>query len=216
MHNYAYEYHEHNPGRKPVPQDTVSCNACRGAGLIQGGQAHFLGGRILRCTRCGGHGLVRTTYTTRPSPRGGVSILKPQANPPGLTPSERERLMETVEQVVTDAGREAEEERLGRQREVKEEQDRQEEEEERDDVGAGAILAPGMNTETVEQAPDEQARLWDDVGRRAERRGRIRRLFRRMILAGGLISIGAVGALFLTQTPLEDIVDSVRDFWRRV
>lgn len=208
MHNYAYEYHEHNSRRKPSPKDSVSCNACRGTGLIQGGQAHFLGGRVLRCTRCGGHGLVRATSTPRPSPRGGVSILKPQhqANPPGLTPSERESLIKILAEVVTDAEKETEKERVARLRERIEEQ-------EHHAPGERPTLASGMNTETVEQVSGEWARLWDDVGKRAERRGRVERLSRRILLAGGLISIGAFAALLITQTALEDLVDSVGDFW---
>ena len=196
MHSYAYEFHEHNSRRKPSPEDSVSCNACRGTGLIQGGQAHFLGGRVLRCTRCGGHGLVRATPTPRPSPRGGVSILKPQANPPGLTPSERERLMETMEQVVTDAEKEAAEERVARLRERIAEQ-------EHHAPGEYPTLAPGMNTEAVDRA----------LADRDVRSGGIGRFFRRILLAGGLISIGAFAVLFITQTSLEGLVDSLRDFW---
>ncbi len=238
MHNYAYEYHEHNPRREPIPQDSVSCNACRGTGLIQGGQAHFLGGRVLRCTRCGGHGLVRATSTSRPSPRGDVSILKPQANPVGLTPSERERLMQTVEQVVTDAERQAAEERKARQREQIEEQERQREErratrEREQDEEQEHQAEQEPREQYVSEQPDihdkpdmwqphrfgmhirteNQSSLSADLGRPAERRGRVGRFFRRVILASGLISIGAIAALFLTQTPLEDVVDSVRDFW---
>ncbi len=127
MHNYAYDYHEHNSRRKPVPDNSERCTGCHGTGLIQGGQAHYLGGRVLRCTRCGGHGWVRATYTARPSPRGGISFLKP--NPDlDLSPSGRERLMEEVEQVASDAEKEAEEERLARLHERIEEQERRAEE----------------------------------------------------------------------------------------
>ncbi len=127
MHTYAYDYHEHNPRRKTLPGNSEHCTGCRGTGLIQGGQAHYLGGRVLRCTRCGGYGWVRATYTAHPSPRGGVSFLKPSSGS-DLPPSERDQLMEEVEQVVTDAEKEAEEERLARLRERIEEQERRAEE----------------------------------------------------------------------------------------
>ena len=213
LHNYAYEYHEHNSRRKSLPENASVCAVCRGSGLILGAQLQVVGGRRIRCVRCFGQGWVQTTYKPSPSQHGDISIPDSSTNP-NLSPAERQRLMEAVEQVVTDAEEEAaEEERTARQQERQEEQGRKEEEKERDDTGRRAILAPGMNTETVEQAPDEQARLWDDVGRHAERRGRVGRFFRRIIFAGGLISIGAVAALFLTQTPLEDVVDSVRGLW---
>ena len=238
MHNYAYDFHEHNPRRKPNLKDTVNCVSCRGTGLVHGARELQLGGRVIPCTRCGGHGLL-----LKPSTESDELAAKSKSeapNRPPLSPSQRERLMEAVDQVVTDAEKEAEEERVARLRERIQEQERQREErraarerkqerraeeertaherkhieeQERDDAGAGAIFAPGMNTETVERVLDERGRSWDDVGKRAERRGRVGRLFRRIVLAGGLISIGAVAALFLTQTPLEDVVDSVRDFW---
>ena len=101
MHNYAYDFHEHNPRRKPNPKDTVNCVSCRGTGLVHGAQAHYLGGRVIRCTSCGGYGWVRASYTARPSLSGGVSFLKPGMNPDSS--SELEWLMEAVEQVVSDS-----------------------------------------------------------------------------------------------------------------
>ena len=210
MHNYAYDFHEHNPRRKPNLKDTVNCVSCRGTGLVHGAQAHYLGGRVIRCTRCGGYGWVRANYTARPSPRGGVSILKPGMNA-DLSPSERERLMETIEEVVTDAEEEAEQERLLEQME---EQERRAEEQERDDVGKRAILAPGMKTETAEEALDERARGWDDVGKRAERKGRVRSTLRGRLTAMVLVVVfGGIVAALVTETTFDDINDSVTQWW---
>ncbi len=309
MHNDAYGYHKHNPRRKPIPRDTTECLACRGTGLVQGAgsQANTLGwllehGRRISCVRCFGQGRVGTAHSPRSSPRGGVSILKPQAqaNPPGLTPSERERLMEAVEQVVTDAEKEAEEQRrqaeerqaareqgqTGEQKrtprspsaewlpqgfqtnaqcahvssrglrcwrraqidsemcaehtvtktekEAQEQEHRAEEErtareqkqaEERlwNEVTRRAESSSQSGSEADQAKPQErlwaelryqaEERLWDEAVRDARRKGRVGRLFRRIFLALLLILISATAILFLTQTPVEDIVDSVRGFW---
>ena len=217
LHTSAYDYHEHNTRRKPLPRDSVSCPGCPGTGLIQGAQAHYLGGRVIRCPRCFGYGWIRSDTLARPSPRGGVSILKPQADPQAVSPSEHERLIETVEQVVTDAEEEAEEQRAARQREQAEEQERRKaEERRRDDVGNGPTVAPGMNADEVDQSLDRQRRR-DEAAQDAKRKGRLGRFVRRglavLALGSVLVMLGGGAVAFITGATFDEIVDAVEERW---
>ena len=63
----------------------------------------------------------------------------------------------------------------------------------------------------MEAADDEQ--LWQEAISAGRRRGGARRALRRLLLAALLISVGAAAALFITQTSIEDAVDSVNTFW---
>ena len=117
MHNYAYDFHEHNPRRKPNPKDAVNCVSCRGTGLVHGARELQLGGRVIPCTRCGGHGLL-----LKPSPKSEepTEIVEgDHQDPLRLSPADHERLMEAAEEIVTDA----EQERVARLREQMEERE---------------------------------------------------------------------------------------------
>ena len=122
MHNYAYDFHEHNPRRKPNPKDAVNCVSCRGTGLVHGARELQLGGRVIPCTRCGGHGLL-----LKPSPKSeepAEIVEGDHQDPLRLSPADHEQLMEAAEEIVTDAEREAEQERVARLREQMEERER--------------------------------------------------------------------------------------------
>ena len=215
MHNYAYDFHEHNPRRKPNPQDTVNCVSCRGTGLVHGAQAHYLGGRVIRCTRCGGYGLfLKSSSVSQESEPVSNSERNAQSS---LSPADREQLMEAAEEIVTDAEREAEQERLAHLREQMEERERRAAASQirsrytphPSPRGGVSFLKPSVN-------PSGE-RLWDEAAKRATRKSRIRRALRRsfatIALLGVLVVFGGGVAAFMTGNTLDDIIDSVGQSW---
>ena len=206
MHNYAYDFHEHNPRRKPNPKDTVNCVSCRGTGLVHGAQAHYLGGRVIRCTRCGGYGLfLKSSSVSQESEPVSNSERNAQSS---LSPADREQLMEAAEEIVTDAEREAEQERVARLREQMEE---------REQRAAQERVEEQERLERLRKAhlqTEAEGRLWDEVGKKAVRKGRIRRALRGRLTAMALVVVfGGIVAALVTETTFDDINDSVTQWW---
>ena len=211
MHNYAYDFHEHNPRRKPNPKDAVNCVSCRGTGLVHGARELQLGGRVIPCTRCGGHGLL-----LKPSPKSEepTEIVEgDHQDPLRLSPADHERLVEAAEEIVTDAEREAEQERVARLREQMEEreqraaQERVEEQERLEQERIERLRKARLQAEADEG-------LWDEVGKKAVRKGRIRRALRGRLTAMALVIVfGGIVAALVTETTFDDINDSVTQWW---
>ena len=211
MHNYAYDFHEHNPRRKPNPKDAVNCVSCRGTGLVHGARELQLGGRVIPCTRCGGHGLL-----LKPSPKSEepTEIVEgDHQDPLRLSPADREQLMEAAEEIVTDAEREAEQERVARLREQMEERERRaarERVEEQERLEQERIER--LRKARLQAEADEG--LWDEVGKKAVRKGRVGRALRGRLTAMALVVVfGGIVAALVTETTFDDINDSVTQWW---
>ena len=211
MHNYAYDFHEHNPRRKPNPKDTVNCVSCRGTGLVHGARELQLGGRVIPCTRCGGHGLL-----LKPSPKSEepTEIVEgDHQDPLRLSPADHERLVEAAEEIVTDAEREAEQERVARLLEQMEERERRaarERVEEQERLEQERIER--LRKARLQAEADEG--LWDEVGKKAVRKGRVGRALRGRLTAMALVVVfGGIVAALVTETTFDDINDSVTQWW---
>ena len=211
MHNYAYDFHEHNPRRKPNPKDAVNCVSCRGTGLVHGARELQLGGRVIPCTRCGGHGLL-----LKPSPKSEepTEIVEgDHQDPLRLSPADHERLVEAAEEIVTEAEREAEQERVARLREQMEERERRaarERVEEQERLEQERIER--LRKARLQAEADEG--LWDEVGKKAVRKGRVGRALRGRLTAMALVVVfGGIVAALVTETTFDDINVSVTQWW---
>ena len=126
-----------------------------------------------------------------------------------MSPADHERLMEAAEEIVTDA----EQERVARLREQMEERERRaarERVEEQERLEQERIER--LRKARLQAEADEG--LWDEVGKKAVRKGRVGRALRGRLTAMALVVVfGGIVAALVTETTFDDINDSVTQWW---